>query len=110
MADVPANLNFSGQYILSILIVLIVVYFLMKNAPQLNIAVVLITGLVIGYIAIFLVNTFFPSFNSSSSRIYDYFMYYSLNNYNNTGYIQIWPPLLAVLIIFIILLYNRQLG
>ena len=110
MADVPSNLNFSSQYILSIIIILLVSTYLMRAAPQLNIFVILITGIVIGYISIFIVNYLFPSFNKTSTGIYDYFMYYNMNNYNNTGYIHIWPPLLAVLVIFIILLYNRQLG
>lgn len=110
MADAPTNLNFSGQYILSIIIILLVSTYLMKSAPQLNIFIVLLTGIVIGYISIIVVNFIFPSFNKSSATFYDYFMYYSMNNYNNTGYIHIWPPLLAVLVIFVILLYNRQLG
>jgi len=110
MADAPTNLNFSGQYILSIIIILLVCTYLMKSAPQLNIAIILLTGIIIGYITIFIVNYIFPSFNKSTTGFYDYFMYYSMNNYNNTGYVHIWPPLLAVLVIFIILLYNRQLG
>jgi len=110
MADVPTNLNFSSQYMLSVIIILLVFTYLIRAAPQLNIFIILLTGLIIGYISIFVVNYLFPSYSKTSGQIYDYFMYYSMNNYNNTGYVHIWPPLLAVLVIFIILLYNRQLG
>lgn len=104
------NTTFSFEYVVSIIIVLVVCTILYKRAPNINIAIVLITGILVGYITLFLINKFLPHFNRFGFNLYQYFTLEVMNNFNSTGYMHIWPPILAVLIIFIALLYNRQLG
>jgi hypothetical protein len=75
-----------------------------------NTLVVIVAGLLVGYIALYIMNNFFPYINQLALSIYQYYAYQVTSNYTSMGYMHIWPPILAVLIIFIILLYNRQLG
>jgi hypothetical protein len=51
-----------------------------------------------------------PKVNKTASNVKQYYGYVLTSNFNNMGYLNIWPPILAVLIIFIILLYNKNLG
>jgi hypothetical protein len=104
------NTTFSLEYVISIIVVLIVCTILYKRSPNINIAIVLITGILVGYITLFLFNKFMPHVNKFGFNAYQYMTLEVMNNFNSTGYMHVWPPILAVLIIFIALLYNRQLG
>jgi hypothetical protein len=104
------NISFSFEYIVSIIVVIVVCNLLVRSSPNMNTVVVVIAGLLIGYITLFIMNNLFPQINQVAQNIYQYFAYQVLSNYTSMGYMHIWPPILAVLIIFIILLYNRQLG
>lgn len=105
-----SNINFSFEYVVSIIIIIVVCNLLTQSNPKMNTAIVIITGLVVGYIALFIMNNFFPYINQTAYNIYQYYVYEIMNNFTSTGYIHVWPPVLAVLVIFVVLLYNRQLG
>ena len=102
--------NFSLEYAVSIIIILVVCNLLMKSNPEMNTMIVLLVGLVIGFISLLIMNKVFPNINKFGANIYQYYTYQIMNNFSDMGYIHVWPPILAILIIFIILLYNRQLG
>jgi ABC-type Fe3+-siderophore transport system permease subunit len=85
-------------------------YILMKNNPQINTIIVIISGLAVGYVTLFVMNNIFPNINKLAQDIYNYYTYQFTRNFDSMGYIHIWPPVFAILLIFIILLYNRQLG
>lgn len=102
--------NFSFEYVVSLIVVLIVCNLLVKTNPQMNTIIIIVAGLVVGFITLYIMNNFFPTINRTANNVYQYYLYQWMNNFNNTGYMHIWPPVLAVLIIFIVLLYNRQLG
>jgi hypothetical protein len=109
------NIGFSFEYAVSLIVVLVVCNLLVcnllvKNNPAMNMVIVILAGLVVGYISLLLLNNVFPYLNNIAYSIYQYFAYEVLNNFNSMGYIHLWPPILAVLIIFIILLYNKNLG
>ena len=104
------NINFSFEYAVSIVVVIVVCNLLVKTNPEMNTAIVVIAGLVVGGIALFVMNNFFPYINQTAYSIYQYYTFQIMNNFTNTGYMHVWPPILAVLVIFVILLYNRQLG
>ena len=104
------NINFSFEYAISVITVLVACNYILKTTPQMNSALVIIVGLFVGFISLFIMNNVFPSINSVGNNIYQYYYYQYLNNFNSMGYVHVWPPILAVLIIFIVLLYNRQLG
>jgi hypothetical protein len=113
MSNIPNtgnNINFSFEYAVSIVVVLLVCNALVKSNPAMNTMVVIIAGLVAGGGSLFVMNNFFPHINAIAFSLYQYFSYQTMNNYNSMGYTQIWPPILAVLLIFVILLYNRNLG
>lgn len=105
-----SNITFSVQYALSIIIVLVVCNLLIKSNPQMNTIVIILAGLLVGYISLIVLNKIIPSLNSGFSELYQYYSYKFSNNFNSMGYVNLWPPILAILLIFIILLYNRQLG
>ncbi len=110
MSSSASNINFSFEYAVSIVVVLLVCHTLVKNSPQMSTIIVIIAGLVVGWISLIITNTLFPSINQLFSNIYQYYSYQLMNNFNSMGYMHVWPPILAILIIFIILLYNKQLA
>lgn len=97
-------------YTISLIIVIIVCNLLIKGNPKMNTMIIVIIGVVVGYICVKILNIFLPAINNVTTNLYLYFTFEVMNNFNSTGYYHVWPPILAVLIIFIILLYNGQLG
>jgi hypothetical protein len=110
MQGIDGNTNFSFEYIVSLIVVLVVCDLIIKAQPQLHLLIVLLCGLVTGYITLFFLNHFFPYFTTFFNQVGRYFEYSILNNYTNMGYAHVWPPIMAILLIFIILLYGRYLG
>lgn len=110
MNNLGTNTSFSFEYIVSIIIILVVCNLLVKTNPQMNTIIVIIAGLVIGFISLYIMNNFFPYLNRTANNIYQYYSFQLMNNFTSMGYMHVWPPILAVLIIFIILLYNKNLG
>ncbi len=104
------NITFSAEYAISIAIVVIVISSLMKLSPQLNTFVAVIIGLIVGYFFLLFMNYVFPQVNSTANSWYQFFTYSITNKFDDMGYMQVWPPIMAVLIIFVILLYNRNMG
>ena len=104
------QVNFSFEYIVSIVITIVVCNLLVRSSPQMNTVIVVIAGLLVGYISLYVMNNFFPYLNQRAYSIYQYFVYQWMNNFNSMGYMQVWPPILAILVIFVVLLYNRHLG
>ncbi len=96
-------------YGITTIIVVLVVTLLLKKAPTLNTFVVILVGLIVGYVFVLFMNTIFPSINMNV-RDFKQFLYYSMATTGyETGYIYIFPPLLVVFILFIALLYNRTI-
>ncbi len=103
------DLKFTVNYAISLIIVLAVCVYLMKKMPTLNPTLVIVVGLLVAYLAITLINYTMPSFSITTSNMTDYIQYSIYSNFNDLGYFNIWPPILVVLILFIILLYNGQI-
>ena len=110
MSSSNTNISFSFEYIVSIIIIIVVCNLLVKSNPEMNTIVIVIAGVVTGGIALFVMNNFFPYINQTANNIYQYYSYQVMNNFSSMGYIHVWPPILAILIIFVVLLYNKQLG
>jgi hypothetical protein len=108
--NLGSNTSFNFEYALTIIIVLVVCNTLMKKSPQMSSAIVVITGLLVGYISLLLINKLLPNINAFALSVKQYYSHAIMSNFNQLGYLNIWPPILAVLIIFIILLYNKNLG
>jgi len=104
------NINFSFQYAVSIIVILVVCNALLKKNPNMNTVVVIILGLLVGYIVLYIMNNFFPYINQVALSVSQYLEHSMLSNFTSMGYMHIWPPILAVLVIFIVLLYNKNLS
>ena len=105
-----SNTNFTLEYALSLIVTLIVIQLLLKNNPSMSKVSVVIGGLVVAYVSLVIIHFILPKADEVGKDMYQYSMYSIMNNFNNTGYLHVWPPILAVLIIFVVLLYNRNLG
>ena len=110
MANSDINTSFTFEYTISIIVVLVVTNLLVKSNPQMNTVVVIIAGLLVGYITLYVMNNFFPYINKLFDNLLGYIKYEIMNNFSSMGYMHVWPPILAILVIFIILLYNKNLG
>jgi hypothetical protein len=110
MSSTGSNINFSFEYVISVVVILVVCNLLVKINPQMSSIIVVVVGLLVGYLSLLIMNTLFPAINAFGTNIYNYLYTSTITNFNNTGYMNVWPPILAILIIFIILLYNRLLG
>ena len=113
MINTPQVQTFNSsslEYIISLIIILVVVVFLIKKKPEMNVVVVIIIGLIIGYISVKILSYLMPEANKFTNNVYLYTTNKVMSDFNSTGYYHVWPPILAVLVVFIILLYNRQLG
>ena len=51
------NITFSFEYVISIIIILAVCHLLIKSNPQMNTIVVVIAGLLVGYVSLAILNT-----------------------------------------------------
>jgi uncharacterized membrane protein YesL len=107
---IGSNINFSFEYAVSIIIILVVCNALMKKNPNMSTVVIIILGLLVGYLSLTVMNKVFPYINQVARSIYNYIEYSILDNFSSMGYMHIWPPILAVLVVFVILLYNKNLG
>ena len=105
-----STIGYGFEYFISLIIVIVVCNSLVKSSPQMNTFIVVLVGLVIGFISMKLLQFLLPNISSTLTNIYLYYTYQIMNNFNSTGYVHVWPPILAVLVLFVILLYNRQLG
>jgi hypothetical protein len=101
--------TFSGEYIFSIICGLTSVYLVEKNASGTHPLIkYFIIPIFITYLILLFLNTVAPQFNESTQKFNNYVKDKSNNSINSIGYIKIFPPLFAILIIFIILLYNHN--
>lgn len=105
-----SNIDFSFEFAVTTIITLIVVTMMIRSNPDMSSIVVVVSGLVVAYISLMVVNFLFPQINKVASNVYQYIVYSIMTNFNNLGYLHVWPPIFAVLIIFVVLLYNRNLG
>ena len=105
-----STIGYGFEYFISLIIVIVVCNSLVKSSPQMNTFIVVLVGLVIGFISMKLLQFLLPNISSTLTNIYLYYTYQIMNNFNSTGYVHVWPTILAVLVLFVILLYNRQLG
>ena len=110
MSNSVIDPGFGIEYTIALIVVIVVCNLLLKANSQMNTVVIVIIGLVVGYITWYLLQYLMPNIQSTATNLYMFSTYQVMSNFNNTGYMHVWPPILAILVIFIILLYNRQLG
>jgi hypothetical protein len=104
------NITFSFQYVITIIVVIVVCQQLMSQSPPLNTGIVVLAGLVVSYVTLKILNHLFPQLNRMFQNVGQYYSYQFMDHYTDIGYIHIFPPLLAVFVLFIVLIYIRALG
>lgn len=97
------------MYGATIILVIAVVATILKKSPQMNTLVVVVIGLLVGYLFVLFMNTLFPTINSTIRDFRQFLYFQYLSGQDTVGYIYVYPPLLVVFIIFVILLYNRNI-
>ena len=101
--------TFSGEYVFSVICGLTSVYLVEINAPNTHpIIKFFLIPIFITYLILLFINTVAPSFNESTRKFNNYVNDRTETNINSMGYVQIFPPLFAIFIIFVILLYNHN--
>jgi hypothetical protein len=105
-----AETTFSLEYILSLIIALSAYYFINSVAPDSMVWLKIFGGLFFGYLSLLIFNAIFPSMNKFGYTVYNYLYGKMRSGINYLDYLYIFPPLFVVLIVFIILLYGKQLG
>ena len=105
-----AQTTFSLEYILSLVIAIIAYYLANKASSATPLWVALLIGLFAGYVSLLVFNTTLPKLNFYGKEIGHYVVGKTYSGLNNMNYFLIFPPLFAILIVFLILLYNGSLG
>lgn len=104
-------MKYNLEYIISLVAALFSAYLIKTGSPNVNPYITfLIVPLLIAYLVVQIINNVFPSLNRWGQNVQYYIEDKSMSQINSMGYLQIFPPLFAVLIVFALLLYNRQLG
>lgn len=103
--------QFSTEYIMSLLIALLATYGIAIANPKLNpVITYAIIPLAVAYATLQILNIMVPSINRSGSRVSAYIENKTLGEINNMGYIQVFPPLMAVTILVFVLLFTKNLS
>lgn len=103
--------TFSLEYILSVTVALGASYMINANSPNFSPVIsFFIVPLLTAFVSLKIFSYLFPKMNTVGSNTANYLEYNSLDVLSNMGYMQVFPPLFAVLILVVIMLYNRNLG
>ena len=103
--------SFSLEYFISVALALLSAFSVNKSASNVNPAIsFFVVPLLVAYIVVSVVNAVFPFLNTWGVNLSNYVEDKTLSSVNTMGYFQIFPPILAIFIIFLVLLYNKNLG
>lgn len=95
------------SYILAIILGLLAAYFLNNAAPTLNpfVKFFIVPFLVI-YLALLLFRLIFPGINRFGKQVSNYVAENTAQDIHAMSYVEIFPPIFAVFIIIVVLLYS----
>ena len=102
--------TFSLEYVMSLSIALLSTYSISKASPTLNpVVTYLLVPLAVAFTALHIFNAMMPGINRTGSKLSAYIENKTLGEINNIGYVQVFPPLLAVTILVFVLLFTNNL-
>lgn len=102
--------HFTTEYIFSLLVALLATYAVAKASPGLNPMVTyVVVPLAVSYTVLQIANAVLPGLNRTGARVSAYVENKTLGEINNMGYIQVFPPLLAVTVLVFVLLFTNKL-
>ena len=103
--------SFSLEYLVSVSLALLSAFLVNRSAPNISPAIsYFVVPLLVAYIVVTVVNAVFPFLNTWGNNLSNYVEDQTLSTVNSMGYFQIFPPILSIFIIFLVLLYNKNLG
>ena len=104
-------MQFNLEFIIALIAALYSAYLISVGGTNINPFITFfLLPLVVAYIVTLIINNIWPGINKWGMNVYMYSENKALGTINNTGYVQLFPPILIILIIFGILLYSRVLG
>ena len=110
-ANPTAETSFSLEYIISVAVALGSAFVINANRPAFSpVLTFFVVPLLVAFVTLKILNFVFPKMNSAGHNTASYLQHSVLNSLSNMGYMEVFPPLFAVLVIVIVLLYNRNLG
>jgi len=103
--------SFNLEYFISVAAGLTAGFLVHRAEPRTNSVIkFFIVPLTVAYFMLVLINSVMPSLNQYGNDVRMFVENKTLGQINNLGYIEMFPPLFAVLIIFLVLLYNGNMG
>lgn len=105
-----SHTQFTTEYVVSLLVALAASYSIAKASPNLNPVVAFgIVPLAVAYTTLQVLNAVLPGLNRTGAKVSAYVENKTLGEINNMGYIQVFPPLLAISILVFVLLFTNNL-
>jgi len=101
--------EFNTEYVVSILVALIATYGLSKAGKLPPIVTYGILPLAVAFATLQILNVFMPGLNRAGDKVTAYVENKTLGKIHRMGYIQVFPPLLAVFILIFVLLFTNNL-
>jgi hypothetical protein len=102
--------SFNLEYIISASLALLSAYLLNAVRPDTHALLKwLLVPLLIAYVMLTLMDWMLPGLNKTGSDIHTYLGNKTLGNINSTSYVEIFPPILALIVIFFVLLLNNNM-
>jgi len=105
-----AQTTFSLEYILSLVIAILAYYLVNKSSNIVPLWVALLVGLFAGYVSLLIFNVTLPRLNYYGKEVSNYVVSKTYSGLDSMNYFMVFPPLFAILIVFLVLLYNGSLG
>ena len=99
----------SFTYFFSVIVGLFCGYLLQKTMPNISILIILLFGAFTAYISLIIMNYIFPTINKHMNKVTSYTYDSMMDSVMNMGYVQVFPPIIAVLILLLVLLYNKAI-
>jgi|UniRef100_A0A6C0J9K3 hypothetical protein len=102
--------TFNLEYFLSIFLALAAGYSVHRMAPSANsIVKFFVIPLIVAYASLTLFNMVLPKLNKYGDLVGNYVEINALSSINSMNYLQVFPPILAVFLIFMVLIYNKNI-
>lgn len=103
--------TFSLEYVVSVIGALGAAYMINANQPTFSpVITFFIVPILTAYVLLKIISFIAPKMNTTGANTGAYVTHSLYSGLNGMGYMEIFPPLFAVLILVVILLYNRNLG
>lgn len=103
-------MQFNLEYAISLLIALAVAYTTSRASPNVSpYLTYFLLPFLVAYIVVVVINNVLPSLNLWGRNVKNYVEDTAMERIDRTNYLQIFPPVLIVFVIFVLLLYNRFL-